>query len=135
MKQIILVLAMVVALAFPMNAQEADGGPQAVISGQIEAFRGDDLTTAFGYASPGIRAMFVTPEVFGAMVQTGYPMVWRPSEMRFGALREIDGVPWQKVLLRDEGGVWHALDYRMIQVDGLWKIDGVRFSAREEVGV
>lgn len=135
MKQIILVLAMLVAWAFPMKANESSDTPRAVIAAQFDAFRADDLTRAFSFASPGIRRVFVTPQGFGEMVKTGYPMVWRPADTRFLEFREIDGVPWQKVAVRDGAGVWHMLDYKMIRVNGAWRIDGVQYLRRADVGV
>lgn len=135
MKQFILVVAMMVVWAFPMDAQEAADTPQGVIAAQIEALRADDFERAFGFASQGIRRVFVTPEGFGSMVKNGYPMVWRPAETRFLELREIDGAPWQKLAVRDEAGAWHVLDYKMIREAGGWRIDGVQFLRQAEVGV
>ncbi len=135
MKQIILVLAMLVVWAFPMEADDASGEVRGVISDQFAAFLADDVDTAFSYASPGIRQVFVTPEGFGQMVQTGYPMVWRPAETRFLELRLIDGAPWQKVLVRDGAGSWHVLDYKMLRVDGAWRIDAVQYLRHADTGV
>ncbi|SMX38293.1 DUF4864 domain-containing protein [Maliponia aquimaris] len=98
---------------------------EGTIRSQIDAFLQDDFVTAFTYASPGIRGMFGTPENFGAMVRNGYPMVWRPSDVQFGALRERDGAPWQQVLIEDAEGRRFVLEYRMEQVDGAWRISGV----------
>lgn len=134
MKQLILVLAMIVAWAFPMEAAEPEDGIQAVISAQFDAFIAEDLDTAFDYASPGIQQVFVTPEGFGAMVKTGYPMVWRPAQTQFLELREISGALWQKVMVRDQAGAFHVLDYKMEQVDGAWRIDGVQYLQQAEVG-
>lgn len=136
MKQIILVLAMVLAWAFPMEAAEPDDGIRGVISQQFEAFRADDFVAAFELASPGIRRVFVTAEGFGAMVKNGYPMVWRPAETRFLELRELNGALWQKVMIRDEAGAWHVLDYQMEQqAGGEWRIDGVQYLRQAEIGV
>lgn len=135
MKQIILVLAMIFVWAFPMEAEDNPDGLRGVISLQVEAFLDNDLERAFSYASRGIQRVFVTPEGFGEMVKTGYPMVWRPSEVRFLELREIEGVPWQKVLMRDVAGVWHVLDYKMTRETGVWRIDGVQYLRRSDTGV
>lgn len=135
MKQVILVIAMLVAWAMPMKAEEVGDTPSGVIAAQIEAFRADDVAGAFAFASRGIQRIFVTPDGFGAMVQEGYPMVWRPAETRFLGLREIDGVVWQEVLVRDGAGAWHLLDYRMIREAGRWRIDGVQFMRQADVGV
>jgi len=58
MKQLILVAAMVLAWAFPMEAGETEDGIQAVISAQFDAFRADDVEAAFDFASPGIQRIF-----------------------------------------------------------------------------
>ncbi|OIP87998.1 MAG: DUF4864 domain-containing protein [Rhodobacterales bacterium CG2_30_65_12] len=135
MKQTILIVAMLMAWAFPMKAEEVGDAPRTVIAAQLDAFRADDVTRAFSYASRGIQRVFVTPDGFGAMVREGYPMVWRPAETRFLELRELDGVTWQKLLVRDGAGVWHTLDYQMVREGGAWRIDGVQFLRRAEVGV
>ena len=73
-------------------AQDAGGASiRAVISQQIEAFKADDFAKAFGFASPAIKEIFGSPERFGAMVREGYPMVWRPGDLRFRELREGGG--------------------------------------------
>lgn len=135
MKQIILVVALLVAWTHPLEAAEPEDSIQAVISAQIEAFLADDVEDAFGYAAPGIRRIFVTPEGFASMVQNGYPMVWRPAETRFLELRELDGALWQKVLIRDQAGAWHVLDYEMMRVDADWRIGAVQYLRQAEVGV
>jgi len=134
MKQLILVAAMVLAWAFPMEAGETEDGIQAVISAQFDAFRADDVEAAFDFASPGIQRIFRSPENFGTMVKTGYPMVWRSSEARFLELRDIGGALWQKVLVRDQAGVWHTLDYEMTRVDEAWRIGGVQYLKQAEIG-
>jgi len=135
MKQIILVVALLVAWSFPMHAAEPEDSIQAVISSQFEAFLADDVEDAFGYAAPGIQRVFVTPEGFGSMVRNGYPMVWRPAERRFLELRELDGALWQKVLIRDQAGAWHVLDYEMLRIDADWRIGAVQYLRQAEIGV
>ncbi|WP_417723478.1 DUF4864 domain-containing protein [Salipiger sp.] len=120
-----------VMLATSVMAQEAVApvpGIEAVISGQMRAFEGDDFETAFDYASPGIQGMFRSADNFGAMVQRGYPMVWRHDDVQFGDLRDVEGVLWQRVFVTDPGGTVHALDYRMEQIDGDWRIAGVQIA-------
>ncbi len=85
-------------------AQDATADIRAVISDQIAAFRVDDVATAFGFASPSIRQMFGSPENFGQMVRSGYPMVWRPADVRFSALVERDGRKVQSVMVTDRAG-------------------------------
>ncbi|MCH2096740.1 MAG: DUF4864 domain-containing protein [Rhodobacteraceae bacterium] len=106
---------------------------QTVIGQQIQAFEADDFAAAFTFASPSIQRLFGGPERFGAMVRNGYPMVWRPSDVTFGELREIEGAMWQKVIVRDQAGVPHVLDYRMVQVDEAWRISAVQLLPSPDV--
>ena len=105
-------------------AQDAD--VRAVISAQIEAFEIDDFEQAFSYASPTIRQVFRTPENFGVMVQRGFPMVWRPADVRFLDLENREGALWQDVMVRDAAGDVFILEYEMIELEAGWKINGVR---------
>ena len=118
------------------EAETAD--PEAiaeVIGEQIAAFKQDDFATAFGFASPNIRGLFGTPERFGAMVRNGYPMVWRPSDVRFLELHEQGGEIWQEVLLSDANGVSWRLYYQMVHGPDGWRINAVEFRGLPPVGV
>ena len=131
MRQILLTFALILGFALPAPAQEAD--IRATITAQIEAFKLDDFSEAFTYASPNIRNIFRSPENFGRMVQQGYPMVWRPAELRYLDLREVAGNLWQRVQITDATGRVHLLDYQMIQIDGDWRINGVQLLRKPDV--
>lgn len=103
-----------------------EAGIEATITAQIDAFLKDDFAEAFTYASPNIQGMFGTSERFGQMVRNGYPMVWRPDDVQYLELRDISGALWQKVLIRDQQGGTHILDYQMIRTSEGWKINGVQ---------
>lgn len=96
------------------------------ISNQIAAFKADDFAQAFAFASPAIRGIFGTPENFARMVTQGYPMVWRPAEVSYLELRYENGSYWQKVRIVDGKGRVHILDYRMLDTETGWKINGVQ---------
>ena len=98
---------------------------EATITAQIDAFLQDDFAEAFTYASPSIQGMFGTSERFGMMVRQGYPMVWRPGDVQYLDLREVAGALWQRVMIRDQAGATHVLDYQMIETGEGWKINGV----------
>jgi hypothetical protein len=137
MRRRVLAIVFSVCLALPAAAAEdmpSEPGVETAIQSQIEAFLDDDFSKAFTFASPFIRTLFGSAERFGAMVRNGYPMVWRPDEFGFLELREIDGQLWQKVLIRDELGTVHILDYQMIQTEGGWLIIGVQILREPEVG-
>ncbi|WP_170526035.1 DUF4864 domain-containing protein [Ruegeria arenilitoris] len=124
MRRLLLAVSLSAGLATAAVAQSGD--IEANIAAQIEAFKADDFATAFTFASPNIQTMFRTPENFGAMVRNGYPMVWRPAEIRFLELRQISGFWWQKVMVVDAKGRVHILDYQMVQLENGWKINGVQ---------
>ncbi|MGR3495586.1 DUF4864 domain-containing protein [Citreimonas sp.] len=129
MRRMLLGLVAAVALAGATPAQEVlppEPGIETTIQSQIDAFLRDDLDEAFGYAAPSIQGMFGTPQNFGAMVRNGYPMVWRPEDLRFGDLLDLPGGLAQTVIVTDGAGVEHWLEYRMTQTDAGWRIAGVR---------
>ncbi len=134
MKRLTLALVLLCLAAAPLRADEPGDGIRAVISDQIEAFRSGDFAQAFAFASDGIREMFVTPETFATMVERGYAMVIAPADVQYGALREDGGALWQRVLVLDRAGAWHALDYRMTEEAGAWRISGVVLLDRPGVG-
>lgn len=124
MRQIMLALC-AVAFILPGNVRAQQEPIREVIEAQIEAFEADDFATAFTFASPSIQAMFGNPQNFGAMVKGGYPMVWRPDDLRFLALEERGGRLFQDVMVRDLEGALHILEYQMIESEDGWKINGV----------
>ena len=103
MLKVILSVVLLAAAGAAARAEDPAAAIRQVISEQIEAFEADDFETAFSFASPGIREMFGTPGRFGEMVREGYPMVWRPGEVRFSDLAERDGRTVQRVLVTDAG--------------------------------
>lgn len=131
-------LLALVSSAFLVLAQEArPDNPeiQKVIGAQLDAFKVDDVTTAFTFAAPNIRQIFRTPENFGTMVQRGYPMVWKPGKVRFLELREISSALWQRVEIVDRKGHVHRLDYRMSRIEGRWRISAVQILPEPDVAV
>lgn len=98
---------------------------RAVVEAQLAAFEQDDASAAFAFASPGIRRVFETPEVFLGMVRQIYPVVYRPRTVRFLPARLVDDQPLQVVEMSDRDGVvWMAIYRLQHQVDGTWLIDG-----------
>jgi len=112
-----------------------DSGPiEDVIGSQLDAFNERDLAGAWQYASPNIKRLFGDPGNFGMMVQQGYPMVWDNADVRFLELRDINGLLWQKVMVRDKTGGLHVLDYQMVETDDGWQINGVQLLPAPDVG-
>lgn len=119
-----IILSCTIAISIP-HVVLADSAAQGVISDQITAFQADDFETAFSYASPGIQRFFGTVSNFARMVRNGFPMVWRPGAVQFLSSKGSDTVRDQDVMITDQTGRIHMLRYRMILIDGDWRIDGV----------
>lgn len=134
MIRIVLSLWMLAALAGACLAQTSDAGIKSTIEQQLDAFEIQDFDTAFSFASPTIKNIFGSPSNFGVMVQRGYPMVIQNSTVKFLELREINGNLWQKVMIQDRLGVFHILDYQMINAGGQWQINGVQLLPSPGVG-
>ena len=124
--RIFAILWLILVLSSPLAAGEKED-VQAIINGQIEAFQKDDFAAAFTYASPSIRSMFGTPENFGKMVQRGYPMVWRPKDVRFLDFESTPAGLMQSLQIVDQAGKVHYLRYFVVGTSKGWKISGVQF--------
>jgi hypothetical protein len=131
MRHVLLAVVLTLLAALPLRAQDTIEG---VIRSQIEAFQRDDFATAFTFASPVIQGMFGNPDNFGAMVRQGYPMVHRPAEVTFDAQVERSGRTYQRVILRDAQGAYHAAEYEMVRNQSGWKINGVQVLKLPDVG-
>jgi len=118
-------------MAFGALAQQAE--IEGTIGSQFEAFKADDFETAFTFATPRLQQLFQSPQNFQRMVQGGYPMVWRPAEVRYLNLREENGAFMQTVEIIDGDGVRHLLDYRMEQTEAGWRIGGVQILEAPDV--
>ncbi|MEX0852026.1 MAG: DUF4864 domain-containing protein [Bauldia sp.] len=123
------VLALAVALALPAAAQTVGEGDraaiEALIDGQIAAFRRDDGAAAYAMAAPAIQTIFPTVEQFMSMVRSGYSPVYRPQSVVFGPLVETAQGPVQKVFLTGPDGLAYVAAYSLErQADGSWKISG-----------
>jgi hypothetical protein len=111
-------------LALPAAAQDAP--IRATIQSQIDAMAADDFARAFTFAAPNIQGMFGTAQQFELMVRSGYPMVVAPREVRMLQLRTVAGNLWQRVLMVDQNGATHLLDYMMVETPQGWQIAAVQ---------
>ena len=121
-----LVLAAVMAAGLAGQAVAQEGDIAATIRGQMDAFLAEDPARAFTYASPGIQGLFGTPDNFARMVRDGYPMVWRPKDVRTGTLIETPRGLLQTMIFVDQQGRLYIADYLMQEIDGQWRINGVQ---------
>lgn len=132
-RMVLLAFVLAVAAA-PARAGEPADTIRAVIADQIDAFLAGDLEAAYAHASPMIQGKFPTPQIFGEMVRTGYPMIWRPRRVEMLDLTETAGGPVQKVLVEDQAGRLYEAAYEMRLIDGRWRINGVYLRTLPAVG-
>ena len=140
MLRVISALLIVFTAAFhapPSRGQstaEAETAIRATIDAQLDAFQRDDWAEAFTYASPTIQGMFGDPDRFSRMVRGGYPMVWRPQSVEYGDLRATARGPAQRMIFTGPDGRLHFADYYMVEVNGVWRINGVILVEGEQLG-
>lgn len=104
-----------------------------VIEAQVAAFQRDDGDAAFSYASPGIRALFGSPDRFMRMVQSSYESVYRPRSVEYRRLLVVRGEMIQEVFFVGLDLTTMLALYRMEQQpDGTWRIDGVLVADTKE---
>jgi hypothetical protein len=107
---------------------------QGVITAQLEAFRRDDATTAFSFASPSIQKQFHTPGEFMQMVRTGYSPVYRPGSVRFLDHFVVSGQVVQPLeIVTSDGEVVVAFYIMERQPDGTWRIAGCKLEGSAAV--
>lgn len=136
MRQVILVLSLVLAPLIASAQERLPANPdiQSVIQSQMDAFSAGNVATAWTFASPTIQQMFGSPQIFGDMVERGYPMVWQPGETSFLGLWQDGGRLVQQVQIVDPTGRGHLLDYEMVEIEGRWRISGVTILRGPSVG-
>lgn len=135
MRRNVYALLLATSLALPAFAQDSrNAGIESTITSQIDALRADDFARAFSFASPTIKALFGTPENFGAMVQQGYPMVADPTAVKMLGLRDVAGGLWQRVMVTDQAGRTFMLDYQMVETADGWQINAVQLLPEAGIG-
>jgi len=98
---------------------------RGVVQAQLDAFAAGDAARAFGYAAPGIRDAFGTPERFMEMVERRYAPVIRPAAVAFLVPQVSGDAAIQGVHLTDASGdVWLAVYRLERQPDRNWRITG-----------
>ncbi|MET0970490.1 MAG: DUF4864 domain-containing protein [Tardiphaga sp.] len=125
MRNIIVVVALAIALLAPARAADDAAPAKALIAAQAEALSRDDAAGAYALAAPGIKNLFPDPAGFMAMVRGSYAPVYRHKSFDFGEASVVDGRVQQKVRIVDADGVpWDALYTVETQPDGSLKISG-----------
>ena len=120
-------------VVFGTGAQAQSVSIEDVITSQLQAFVDRDVNEAWQYASPIIQGMFGTPENFGLMVRSAYPMVWDNSDVRFLGRTVLQSRTRQEVQIQGPSGLFYILDYQMIETSKGWQINSVQVIPSPEV--
>ncbi len=106
-------------------SEAAVAGARAVIEAQMEAFKRDDGPAAYAFASPRIKEMFPTPEIFMEMVRTQFAPVYRPRFIEYKPPHGTSDDIMQPLILTGADGVTVLARYALRrQADGSWRIRG-----------
>ena len=137
MWRILCAAAVLIGLSLgPAWADEPVGSNAArsVIQSQLDAFDEGAVSDAYRFAAPNIQRLFPTPEVFGKMVQGGYPMIWDPSQVEFLDALSRGAMIVQRLRVVDQAGVPYIAEYAMLEVEGEWRIAGVEIVRDDSFG-
>ncbi|MBW7471764.1 DUF4864 domain-containing protein [Marinobacter sp. M216] len=128
---VIVLAALAVVTSVSLRAEDKDTAIRNAILLQIEAFANDDDEAAWTIASEGIKRRFGSSDVFLSMVREAYPAVHRASTIEFA--ERVPHGPFEIQVVRlqgPEGKRWDAY-YRMVLIEGEWKVAGVRVQPAE----
>jgi hypothetical protein len=95
----------------------------AAVTGQLAAFRAEDVSKAYDYAAAGMRAQ-TSLRRFAAIVRENYPEIWANERAEFGLVRD-DGTHATVLVhvVSARGGA--TFDYVLIRERGGWRIGSV----------
>ena len=135
--RMLVLLGVLVSLVSGAQAQDVSDADRTairdIIQSQVDAFRHDDGDAAFALASPSIRGMFGSSDIFMDMVRQGYQPVYRPQAFDFAEIVTLNGQVTQKVHVVGPDGRPVTAFYPMTQLpDGSWRINGCYLQAPEE---
>ena len=103
---------------------------RTVVRGQLDALARDDAVKAFSFAAPNVRQAVGSAAAFLAMVQRGYPVVYRPASVAFLKPESEGDQAIQRVRMVDGAGdAWLAIYSLQLQKDRSWRITGCRVVA------
>jgi hypothetical protein len=110
------------------GAQPLDADAQAagrIVMQQLDAFRRNDFSTAYAFASVTIRAMFDPPR-FEQMVRDGYPEIAHSASATIEGSRRGDaGQVYLLVRIVGDNGRAIEAVYELVSESGGWRINSV----------
>lgn len=106
-------------------SKEEARGVERVVMAQLVAFASDDAATAFATTTPAVRKAIGDAGRFAALVQSAYPMVYRPATVVFHKPQAKGDTVIQLVEITDQRmKSWIAMFALERQPDRSWAISG-----------
>lgn len=137
--RVVLVLALTgVAFVSAAQAQTEESAWQAVVSGQIEAFRAGDGEAALGFAGGGFHRQFSDPDAFlAAIVASGYGPIVESRSHSFGPFTRVNERLVMQVvrLVGPDQSLYEALYQLGDEPDAGWRVLSVILRNAPGVGV
>jgi hypothetical protein len=101
---------------------------QAVITGQVEAFRDQDGTAALSFAGTFFQQNFPDPETFMQQIDAwGYGAIMQSRSHSFGPFQQVDpNVVLQAVRFTGPDSVLYDAIYQLNREAAGWKVGGVQ---------
>jgi hypothetical protein len=107
------------------NNIDLEADIRSVIEVQLRAFARGDVSKAYAQASPEIRKMFPTQDIFMMMIRAGYRPLITPRNIDFLELVMDQNTPIYRVGIESSDGKRWIAFYRMEQQPGgNWLIAG-----------
>ena len=139
MRRLMAMAMMLVALIAPALGQDDAAPWQAIVTGQIEAFRAQDGVAALKFAGEGFRARFEDqPEAFyGAIIASGYGPIAESRSHSFGKFNRLsEGAVLQVVKFVGNDQALHEAVYQLVdEPDEGWRVQGVIMRREAGIGI
>lgn len=110
---------------------------QAVITGQVEAFRAHNAPVALSFASTTFNQNFPDPELFMQAIRDwGYAAIMDSRSHSFGPYQEVEpGIVVQRVKFTGPDQALYEALYEVHKEEPGWRIGGVQLIKTPGVGV
>ena len=110
---------------------------QAVIAGQIAAFRQHDAPTALSFAAASFHETFADPkDFFIAIIASGYSPIMESRSQSFGPYKLLspDQVLQELRLVGNDQSIYEAI-YQLDREPEGWRVHGVQLIKTAAVGI
>ena len=132
------VLLALVLFVAPAQAQDdiVAAEWQAVITGQVEAFRMHDAPGAFSYAASSFHQNFATPDAFVQAIRDwGYEAIMDSRTHSFGPYQQVnENVVLQAVRFTGPDSVLYEAIYQLNKEPDGWRVGGVQLMKTAGMG-